>query len=172
MKVTYAGAQSWYRVDSHWDKSSYIVGSSWGPGIRLSTNWVSNKDNNGGTDLAKTYIFALGDGSGISMMHLTYSTVSPTTNSSAGAGSNSLVTSKGTYTNKVPDMLQGNFCTTSNLLLEGTTDASTLSTVVAAFSDGYKASSSMQLDQFFAGGVDGWRGTCIVYYRSDYVQDN
>lgn len=98
MKVLYAGAQSWYRVDSHWDKSSYIVGSSWGPGIRLSTNWVSNKDNNGGTDLAKTYIFALGDGSGVSMMHLTFATVSPTTNSSAGSGSNALATSKTAYT--------------------------------------------------------------------------
>lgn len=172
MKVTYAGSQTWLRVDSYWDKTSTIVGSSWGPGIQLSTNWATNKDNNGATDLGKTYVMALGDGSGVSLLHLSLSTFVPTTNSTAGSGSNTLASAWPTYTNEEPNKLQGRFCSPTTLNLEGSVDITALSDTITAFSDGYKASSSMTLDQFFSGGVDGWRGTCIVYYSSEFVEDN
>lgn len=172
MKVTYAGSQTWHRVDSHWDKSSYVVGSSWGPGVQLSTNWVTNQDNNGATDLGKTYVMALGDGSGVSLLHLTLSTFLPTANTSAGSGSNILAEPEAAFTTEEPSKLQGKFCAGTTMILEGTIDTTTLSDTISAYSDGYKASTTIQMDQFFAGGVDGWRGTCLVYYSSESVEDN
>lgn len=85
VRLMYNGAQSWYRTDSYWDNTSAIIGSTWGPGIKLSTNIASSQDNNGTTNLGKTYVFALGDGSGFSLNHLTYNTVLPTTNTIPGS---------------------------------------------------------------------------------------
>lgn len=68
-----------------------------------------------------------------------------------------------------PNLYNQNFCSTTNLLLEGTTDTSSLSTDVTAYSDGYLAKSSMMLDTLFAGALGSWRGTCLVNYSSQYV---
>lgn len=172
MRLMYHGAQSWYRTDSHWDNASFIIGSTWGPGIKLSTNITSNQDNNGTTNLGKTYVFAFGDGSGISLNHLTFDTVQPTTDTMPGIPENVLITPKERYTNEFPDRYTSNFCSYTTLELAGTTDTSTLATVVAAYSDGYYAKSTIAMEMFWAGAVDGWRGTCMVYYSSQFVQDN
>lgn len=86
MKFLYAGTLVWYRTDSYWDVGSNMAASSWGPGIKLSANYASSVDNNGSTDLGKTYVFALYDGTGIQLNHLSYSTTSPSGYSSAGNG--------------------------------------------------------------------------------------
>lgn len=65
IKFLYAGTLSWWRVDSFWDVNSSVVASSWGPGISLSANYISQGDNNGTTDLGKTYVFAMYDGTGV-----------------------------------------------------------------------------------------------------------
>lgn len=69
-------------------------------------------------------------------------------------------------------MYLGDYCQTTTMLLAGTDDVSGLSDVVRSFSDGYKASSSMALDAMFSGAREGWRGSCLVYYSSEKVQDN
>lgn len=171
VKLLYAGSISWYRVDSHWDTSSHQLASSWGPGLKLSTSWYSGSDNNGSTDIGKTYVFAIGDGSGISINHISFSTVAPTTNTSAGTGTNALVTQSTEYSKAFENLYLNDFCSTTSVLLEGTDDISALSTVVKAFSDGYKISSSLAMDSFFAGAREAWRGTCIVYYTSETVLD-
>lgn len=172
IKLLYNGATSWYRTDSHWDTASTVLGSSWGPGLKMSTHAFSNADNNGSVDLGKTYIFAIGDGSGVSLNHLSYSTVSPTTSTTAGAGTNALITEATAYTKSYPNLYEDNFCSTATMLLEGTTDTGTLADVVRAQSDGYKASMSVSLEAFFAGARTAWRGACLVYYASETVQDN
>lgn len=172
VKVLYAGSISWYRVDSHWDTSSYQLSSTWGPGLKLSTHWYSSSDNNGTTDLGKTYVFAMSDGSGISLNHISHSTVAPTTNTDSATGTNTITSSQTEYTLTAPDLYLGDYCSTNTMLLEGTTDISTLSDVVTAFSDGYKIESSFSLDTFFGGAREAWRGSCMVYYSSANVQDN
>lgn len=57
------------------------------------------------------------------------------------------------------------------MLLEGTTDTSSLSSSITDYSDGYLAKSSLALDTLFVGGKDSWRGTCFVYYNSQYIQN-
>lgn len=148
-----------------------MVGSTWGPGIKLSSHVESQTDNNGTSDIAKTYVFAFGDGSGISINHLSYSTVAPTSNTSAGTGSNNVVVAPTSFTNLYPNLYSQNYCSSTNLLLEGTTDTSSLATAVTAFSDGYLARSTVSLDTLFNGALDSWRGTCFVYYHSQYVQN-
>jgi len=106
IKISYVGAQDWYRTDSHWDVASFIISSTWGPGIQLSTHPASEKDNNGvGTDddVGKTYVFAIGDGSGISINHLSYDAVSPTINSTVGTGSNNIVSSPSAFSSEWPN---------------------------------------------------------------------
>lgn len=68
-------------------------------------------------------------------------------------------------------MYSQNFCSTTNLLLEGITDVSSLATTVTAYSDGYLAKSTISLDTIFTGAMAGWRGTCFVFYTSQYVQN-
>lgn len=65
MKIDINATISWYRVDSYWDSSANQFSSTWGVGVKLSTNIVSNKDNNGTTNLGKTFVFAFTDGSGV-----------------------------------------------------------------------------------------------------------
>jgi hypothetical protein len=166
VKISYDGTQDWYRTDSHWDQAALVVGSSWGPGIKLSTNWLSNNDNNGTADLGKTYVFALGDGSGVSLNHLTYATTAPATNTTGGTGATSLTEAPASFTNAHPDRYEMNYCSSTNLLLEGTTDTSPLATEVTAFSDGYLLKSTMVLDTLYGGALASWRGTCLVYYSS------
>lgn len=59
----------------------------------------------------------------------------------------------------------------SNLSLLGTEDISTLSPTVTAYSDGYKAISTLSLEVFLGGAVSAWKGYCMVYYRSEFVMD-
>ena len=172
VRLLYNGATSWTRVDSYWDTASHVVGSSWGPSIRLSTHEWSGADNNGSTDLGKTYVFALGDGSGVALNHLSFSTVQPTTNTATGSGTNALSNTSTIYTTAYPNLYEDQFCSTSTLLLTGTEDVGTLADVITASSDGYQASLSMSLETFFAGARTAWRGVCLVYYASELVADN
>lgn len=104
VKVAYDGTLTWYRTDSHWDVSSTIIGSTWGPGIAMSTHFASENDNNGTTDLGKTYVFAFGDGSGISLNHLAYTTTVPTSNTTAGTGTNNVVGSPTAFSSAHPNL--------------------------------------------------------------------
>jgi len=72
MKLDKNGTVSWYRVDSYWDATSTSLSSTWGTGVRLSTHVKSNDDNNGATNLGKTFVFAYGDGSGIQLNHIAF----------------------------------------------------------------------------------------------------
>lgn len=110
VKINYRGTQQWYRTDSYWDKSQYQLNSTWGPGIKLSTHFVSDTDNNGLVDVGKTYVFAMGDGSGVALHHLTFDTYAPTTNTTPGTGSNWLVAGKASYTTAFPDQFSMDFC--------------------------------------------------------------
>ena len=171
LQVAYAGSQTWYRTDSHWDQAALVLGSSWGPGLKLSTHWYSGSDNNGTSDVGKTYVFAIGDGSGVSLNHLSPAATSPATNTAGGTGTNRVADAPASFTNRHPNLYRLNYCSSTNLMLEGTTDTSSLSTDVTAYSDGYLLKSTMVLDTLYAGGLASWRGTCLVFYSSQYVQD-
>lgn len=54
----------------------------------------------------------------------------------------------------------------------GTTDTSGLGDTITTWSDGYTAETLLELDYIMPGAAGGWRGVCIVYYSSQYVQDN
>lgn len=71
-KFEYDGTLVWWRTDSYWDATSYIMSSTWWPGLVLSAHFKSTIDNNGTTDNGKQYVFAWADGSGVQMGHLTY----------------------------------------------------------------------------------------------------
>lgn len=111
-------------------------------------------------------MFALADGSGVSLNHLSYSTVSPTTNTTGPVGATEVVTAPASFTTAYPDTYTSNWCSTTNLLLEGTSDTSMLATAVTAHSDGYAITSTIALDQLYAGALTAWRATCLVYYSS------
>jgi len=69
--MTYAGAVTWFRTDSFWQRSDTILASAWGPGVVNSAHEYSTVDNANVTaaDNGKGYVFALYDGSGISISH-------------------------------------------------------------------------------------------------------
>lgn len=92
-------------------------------------------------------------------------------NNTAGTGSNNVVVAPTGFTNLYPNLYTQNYCSSTNVLLEGTTDTSSLATTVTAYSDGYLAKSTVSLDTLFNGAQDSWRGTCFVYYSSQYVQN-
>jgi hypothetical protein len=172
VKIEYDGTLVWYRTDSYWDQSSHIAGSTWGTSIILSANNDSTTDNSGTTDVGKTYVFPMMDGSGISLNHLTYNLVAPTGYTTAGTGSNALTTAPTAYTNVWPDKYELNLCGDSRLLLEGTDDAeNTLSAVITELSDGYKATIVISLESILAGNQARWRGVCMVMYTTEYIQD-
>jgi hypothetical protein len=171
VKINYKGGQQWARTDSYWDVAAYQPASTWGPSIKLSTHYYTDNDNNGVTDLGKTYVFAMGDGSGVALHHLSFADVAPTTNTVAGTGSNVLVTAKASYTTAHPDQYSMDFCQATNLEIAGASTED-LADAVKAFTDGYYVKSTVALRQQFAGGADSWVGTCLVYYESQYVQDN
>lgn len=172
----YDGTIVWYRTDSYWNSGSYVLGSSMGPGLQLSTHFASRSDNNGDpvatyTDLGKTYVMALSDGSGVQMYHLTYSTTASYANILGATAGNTLVTSAASYGNSYPNKYEMDYCWDTNLLLAGTYDISNLSPAVTGFSDGYTATLTLSLDMILAGAQGGWRGTCIMYYSSTFVMD-
>jgi len=154
VSVGYTGTINWYRTDSFWDPTATVIASSWSPmhgsGVN-SGHWWSGLDNETTTaeDLGKSYTFALTNGAGIQMGHITggvgLSSV-PTTNTTAGTGSNTLTAAPTVFTNAFPNRVQDNFCASTNLLLAGVADTSTLPAAVTAFSDGYKATITMALD--------------------------
>jgi hypothetical protein len=173
MRLKIDGTQSWYRLDSYWNSSKLQYSSTWGTGLVMSTEiFQSSADNNGSTNLGKTFVFAYGDGSGIQFNHITFADTPPTSNSTAGSGNNQLSTAPTSYTNTSPNRLNENMCLSADLKLEGTTDTSALASVITAFSDGYKGILTLDLEMMLTGAAGGWRGVCMVYYSSQYVQDN
>lgn len=117
-------------------------------------------------------MFAYGDGSGIQLNHITFNDGPHSSNNTAGAGTNNLTTAPTSFSNNSPDQVNENYCISSNLKLEGTTDTSALSSTITAYSDGYKATITLDLEMILPGAAQGWRGVCMVYYSSQYVQDN
>lgn len=83
----------------------------------------------------------------------------PTTYAAVGAGTNNLTSATSAY-----DSTNG--CMASNLKLEGITDTSSLAAAVTAYSDGYKATSTLSLETFLGGALGSWKGYCMVYYSS------
>jgi hypothetical protein len=80
------GEQVWWRTDSYWNSSATSFSSTWGPGIAMSTHWISGADNNGSTNIGKTFVFAYGDGSGIQLNHLTFGATAATGAGTASSG--------------------------------------------------------------------------------------
>lgn len=176
VKYKIDGTQMWYRTDSYWNSLSTSFSSTMGTGLVLATNVYSGVDNgcaaSGSTCLGKTFIFAYGDGSGIQVNHISFNTGPPGANNTPGAGTNNLTSTPSIFTNVFPDISSENWCSSSNLKLEGTTDTSSLSSTITAYSDGYKGIITLDLDMILPGDQSGWRGVCMVYYSSQYVQDN
>jgi len=178
--MDYGGTISWYRTDSFWDPTSTVIASSWAPmrGGVNSGHWWSGYDNTTITaeDHGKSYAFALCDGSGIQMAHITGGAglVSvPGTNSTAGTGTNALTAHPASvFSNVSPNRVDQNLCADTNLLLAGQADTSTLASAVTTYSDGYKATITVALEWIQMGAQGGWRGVCMVYYTSQYIQDN
>jgi len=112
-----------------------------------------------------TYVFAVyNEQDGIQINHFATAgtNIDPTTYATAGTGNNNLTTAASTYDSS-------NFCPGSDLLLEGTdaaTGTSGLSTTVKAYSDGYRATSTLNLETFLAGQSAGWKGYCLIHYRT------
>lgn len=143
----------------------------------MSTNAYSagGDDNDGSTDLGKTFIFSYHDGSGIQLNHVDTGTTPHASNQQAGSGTNTLTTPPANYSNNLPGFPASyieNLCLGSDLALVGTQDTSGLDATITAYSDGYKAKISLNLEQILPGGSGGWAGVCLVYYSSEYVQDN
>jgi len=173
--IMYNGTQTWYRTDSYWNWSSTMASCTYAgtkAGIKMSSHYESTTDNNGATNLGKTFVWAAADGSGVQLYHLSFATVAPSTNTTAGSGTNKLTTAPTSFTNSWPARVTDNRCTTSNLTLAGTTTTSSLSSTVTAYSDGYKATVTVAMENIQAGALGGWTGVCMVLYTSQYIQDN
>jgi len=107
----YDGTLMWYRTDSYWNSNSFVLSSSMGPGLQLSTHTAIRTDNNGDAatvaaepaDLGKTYVMALSDGSGVQMYHLTYDTHAAYANSLAPTTGDAIVTYKSSFGNSEVD---------------------------------------------------------------------
>jgi hypothetical protein len=177
IQFEWEGTVGWWRTDSYWNPADYVIASSWGPGTIMSSHIASGSDNTTITaaDRSKSYVFALSDGSGIQLSHITGGSAvanAPTSNTSAGTGANNLTTSPTSFKNSSPDRVDQNYCSTTNLALTGLADTSALAATVTAYSDGYQATITMALDWLQAGAQGGWRGVCMVYYTSQYIQDD
>lgn len=168
------GTVSWYRVDSYWNSAATSFGSTWGSGVVLSTHYSSGNDNAGAVtaNKGKTYVFAYADGSGVQFNHITFGSTPVATNNTAGAGTNTLTSAPSTFSLVSPNMVNEQFCLASNLELTGTANTSGLSSTITAWSDGYKAKLTLNLEMILPGAAGGWRGVCMVYYSSQYVMDN
>jgi len=177
VKTDFAGVVGWFRLDSYWNSAAKQAASTWGPAIHLSTSIISDLDNAGTTTAIKglTFVFAYADGSGIQFNHINTGWSAHSSNTSAGSGTNSLTTAPSSYTNNLPGVsadFAENLCLSSDLLLSGTTDTSSLDSTITAYSDGYKAKISLALEMILPGAGAGWAGVCIVYYSTEYVQNN
>lgn len=175
MKLEIDGSQMWYRVDSYWDSTSTVFSSTMGTGLIMSTNPINGTADNSSSDsttLGKTFVFAYHDGSGVQLNHISFNVGPHTSDNTAGSGTNNLSTAPTSFNNSSPNQLNENYCGGSNLKLEGTTDTSSLSSTITAYSDGYKGTLTLDLEMILPGAAQGWRGVCMVYYSSQYVQDN
>lgn len=177
IQLSWNGTVNWWRTDSYWNPTDYVTASSWGPGNDLSSHLASAADTSTitATDKSKSYVFALSDGSGIQLSHITGGStvvVAPTGNTAAGSGANALTTSPTAFFNASPSRVDQNYCSSTNLNLTGLADTSALAATVTAYSDGYMATITMALDWVQAGAQGGWRGVCMVYYTSQYIQDD
>jgi len=111
ISMKWDGTINWYRTDSFWDPAAMVIASSWGPihgGGLNSSHWWSANDNTTitTTDQGKSYVFALYNGTGVQMSHITGGAglVSvPSTFTTAGTGSNTLTTASASFTNLSPD---------------------------------------------------------------------
>lgn len=104
--------------------------------------------------------------------HLSFGYSVPVVNNTKGTTGNALAAAPSTFTNAYPDRVNDNLCLTSHLNLAGTADTSGLGDTITAWSDGYKGTTTLELDYILPGALGGWRGVCIVYYSSQYVQDD
>lgn len=129
----------------------------------------------GATVKGLTFVFAYADGSGVQLNHVATGFTVHASDTTAGVGTNALTTAPTGYTNNLPGVSSDfaeNLCLTSDLALTGTTDTSTLDATITAYSDGYKAKISLGLDFIMPGAGGGWAGVCLVYYSTEYVQNN
>jgi hypothetical protein len=151
LKMQYDGTVNWYRIDSYYNSAAKAAASTWGPGIVLSTNPFSNDDNagTGSSVIGLTFCFAYSDGSGVQLNHIAAGTAPHASNSTAGTGTNTLTSAPTSFSNVLPGVPASyaeNLCLSSDLLLTGTTDTSTLDSTITAYSDGYKAKISLDLE--------------------------
>jgi hypothetical protein len=154
IKLLINGSQMWYRTDSYWNSASTSFSSTMGTGVVMSTHpmlGTADNSDSSSTNLGKTFIFAYGDGSGIQLNNLTFNDGPHASDNTSGAGTNNLTTAPTAFTNSSPDMVNENYCLGSNLKLEGTTDTSALSSTITAYSDGYKATLSLDLEMILPG---------------------
>lgn len=140
--IEWDGTVVWWRTDSFWNPNSYVIASSWGPGTVMSSHISSGTDNTTitTTDMSKSYVFALADGTGVQLSHITggaSAAYAPTANTSAGSGANTLTTSPTSFKNSAPNRVDQNLCSSTNLNLTGLADTSSLAAAVTAYSDGY-----------------------------------
>lgn len=144
----------WYRTDSYWNNAKTAFSSTMGTGVEMSTHPVQGTADNSSsttTTLGKTFVFAYGDGSGIQLNHISFGSGPHSSDSTAGSGTNNLTTAPTTFSLNSPDQVNENYCSGSNLKLEGTTDTSALSSTITAYSDGYKATLSIDLEMILPG---------------------
>ena len=158
MKIDIDATISWYRVDSYWNSSATSFSSTWGVGVRLSTHVKSDNDNNGTTNLGKTFVFAFTDGSGVQLNHIAFASTPHASNNLPGSGTNTLTTAPSSFTNSSPYKVSEQYCIGSNLELTGTSDTSGLSSTITSWSDGYKAKVTLSLEMILPGAAGGWRG--------------
>jgi len=153
LKIDKNATVSWHRVDSYWDSSKSSFASTWGTSVKLSTNIVSDLDNNGvtATDKGKTFVFAFSDGSGVQVNHIAFGTTPPSNDNIAGSGTNTLSTAPASFTNSSPNKVNQNYCGGSNLDLTGTSDTSGLTTAITSWSDGYMAKITLNLEMILPG---------------------
>lgn len=175
VKIDWNGnVADWWRVDSYWNVSSSSFASTWGTGLVVGPHVNTGNDNYAttGDNLGRTFVFAYGDGSGIQMNHISYGYTVPVANNSKGTTGNALTTAPTSFSNAFPTRSSDNLCLTSHINLEGTTDTSGLGDTITSWSDGYKGKTTLELDYLLPGATGGWRGVCVVFYSSQYVQDN
>jgi len=154
---------SWSRQDSYWNSSNTTYMNTGSPGVVLDASLSLALTAN-----LRTYVFPTYDCcSGIQLNHFATagSNTNPATYVAVGAGTNNLTSAPAAYSST-------DWCMSSNLKLEGITDTSSLAAAVTAYSDGYKATSTLSLETFLGGALGSWKGYCMVYYSSQYVMDN
>lgn len=143
MKATFA----WSRQDSYISSTATTLTNTNTSGVILDASLSLNLGDN-----QRTYVFALSNGKdGIQINHFQTAgtNLTPTTYKSAGVGSNTLSSPTALYD-------KFNWCTTNNLHLAGTYDASVLSSAITAYSDGYVATSTLGLETFMGGAAGSW----------------